>query len=257
VERPSTAYNLAVALLRLGRPSAALDALDDYLRTSDPEAEADRRAQARELLETALGSIAHVSLTVDPAGAVVRVDGERVGGEGVVRELRLDPGEHTVRVQAEGYEPSTFELSVLDGERSTREVVLERRTEPTGPARLRITSDLPAARVFIDGAEVGLGTYVDELEPGRHRVEVRAEGYVSFRRTLELAPGERREVQASLSRRETGPSLLEDPVFWIVTAAIAVAAGAAVGIGVAVGSTSEPPYGGNTDVVLQGLRFEL
>lgn len=251
-ERPSTAFNLAVALLRLGRPSEGLGALDDYLRTSDPEAEAERRAEARALLETALGQISHVTLTVTPTMASVRVDGVPVGGEGVMRELRLDPGPHAVLVEAEGYEPEAFSLSVLGGERIARPVSLARQTEPSGPARLRVTSSLASARILVDGEEVGLGTYVDELAPGRHEIEVRADGYVSFRRTLDLEAGERRDLQASLTRREL--PLEEDPVFWILTGAIAAVVGAGVAIGVALGPGREPPYGGNTSVVLQGLH---
>lgn len=252
VERPSTAYNLAVARLRLGRPTAALEALDDYLRISDPEAEAERRAEARGLLETALAAVARVTLLVDPPAALVRVDGEVAAGEGSVRELRIDPGDHVIRVEAEGHEPGSLELSVLAGERARREIALTRRPTPTGPARLRITADRPTARVLLDGEEVGLGTYVDELPPGSYAIEVRAEGFVPFRRTVELAPGQQRDVQAALTREDT-TDLAQEPAFWVVLVGAAALIGGGVALGVALGSQMDAAYGGNTDVVLQGL----
>lgn len=251
VERPSTAFNLAVVLLRLARPSETLRALDDYLRLSDPEAEAERREEARRLLELALGSIARVTLTLDPTSAIVRVDGQPVGGGGAVRELTLDPGTHSARVEAEGYEPQTLEIAVLDGEVTRRAVTLVRRPRPTGPARLRITASVATATIHLDGEVVGQGTWLGEVEPGRHRVEVRDEGFVPFRRTLEAEAGEQLEVQAALSRREE-EGLLDSSLFWIVAGAVVVAAG--VGLGVALASGTEDPYGGTTGVVLLGLR---
>jgi len=252
LERPSTAYNLAVALLRLGQPTGALDALEDFLRVADGDD--SRRPRARELLETALAAIAHVTMTVEPATAVVRVDGSLVGGEGPVRELRLDPGQHNVRVEAEHHEPEAITIAVVDGERVQRSVTLAHLPEPTGPATLRVTSAVAGASILVDGVEVGQGTYVDELEAGEHVVEVRASGHQPFRRTLLLSAGERHDLHASLLEDGSG-GLLEDPVFWLVVGGAALLVGGAIAIGVAVGSQPDAPYGGNTDVILQGLRF--
>lgn len=253
VDRPSTAFNVAVALLRLGRPTEAQRALVEYLDVAgEAPSEEERRAEARRLLELALRSIATVELIVEPADADVRVDGELIAGDTAQRRLPLDPGTHAVRVTAEGFVPQSFELSLLDGETTRREVTLVPDPTPRGPARLTIASSVASARIHIDSEEVGQGTWTGELEPGRHRIEVRAEGHEPFRRTVSLSPAERLDLQASLSHiRE--PGLFERPLFWIVAGALVVGAG--VAIGVAVGSGTEDPYPGTTGVVLQGLRF--
>ena len=58
VSRPSTTFNIAVALLRLGRSGEAVDALDAYLRATVNDAvERPRRRQARRMLEHAIEEV--------------------------------------------------------------------------------------------------------------------------------------------------------------------------------------------------------
>ncbi len=150
LDRASSAFNMAVAQLRLGRPSGALRSLDDYLRLADPtdEREARRREEARRLLELALASIARVELTLDPAHAQLELDGIPHAGEGARRELTLDPGPHRLEASADGYHRGVLELSVLDGERSSQRLALE--PIPAPPA---VTAG-PAARPARDGSLV-------------------------------------------------------------------------------------------------------
>lgn len=248
-ERAVTAFNLAGAQLRLGRPIATLDALQDYLRFAggrDP-----RREAARELSELALEAIVHVDLTLDPPHATLRIDGVLAAGEGARRELRLDPGEHLLRVEADGHVARSVTLSLLDGERASRSIALEPASGPTGPAHLRITSDHADAVILVDDVVVGNGTYVTELEPGAHVVEVRADGFEPFRRTFDLGPGERRDIQAGLTPSDSTP-FVEEPALWITIAGL-VLGGVGAGIAVAAASGQNPPYGGSTDVVIFGL----
>lgn len=248
-ERPSTAFNLAGALLRLGQPTAALDALQDYLRVApqdDPH-----RAETRDLTELALAAIAHVDLRVDPPEARLRVDGRVAAGDGEARSLRLDPGEHHMRLEADGRVPSSFTVSLRDGERASRSVALEVVTEPTGPAQLRITSDQARAQILVDHEVVGRGTYVSEIEAGGHLVEVRAEGFEAFVRSVELGAAERRDIQATLAPIVVRP-LAEEPALWI-TVALVVLGGVATSIVIAAASGDDAPYGGTTDVVLFGM----
>jgi hypothetical protein len=251
VDRPSTAFNMAVALLHLGRPTEGLSTLDEYLRASeDDPREVARREEARELLELALRSIAKLTLTIDPPSALVRIDGVLHGGEGATRELQIDPGTHSVSVGADGYTSSTFELSALDGELLAREVRLE---EVVRPARLRVTTGIDAARILVDGAEVGQGAWMGDLEPGEHRIEVRADGHETFRKTVALSRAERLDVRASLVPRGSG-TWIESPWLWIVGSVLVVGAGVGVGVALAT-SGSASPYGGSTGVVLEGLRY--
>ncbi len=63
--------------------------------------------------------IGFIDTDVSPEKAMVYVDGEYVGTaddfDGYPRYLSLDPGEHTISFQAEGYHPSTKTLNVTRG----------------------------------------------------------------------------------------------------------------------------------------------
>lgn len=117
-------------------------------------------------------------------------------------------------------------------------------SEETAPASARVvlTVEPPHATVLIDGAAVATSDAI-ELSPGVHRLEVRAEGFVSVERSLELAAGERRDVDVALaSIAPPPPPDAQRPVEerrapWTVIAlasgGVAVGAGAlALGLGV-------------------------
>lgn len=254
VQRPSTLFNIGVALLRLGRPTEALRALERYLRVSaDMQGESSRRAKARRMLEVALQQSAHLEVRVDPPSATLRVDGERVAGDGPVREVRVDPGEHKLEVTAPGHQPRSSRVALLPGERTETEVTLQ-KAKPQR-ARLVVTSSVPGAHIALDGERVGRGTWSSKVEPGPHQVRVTAAGYEPFERRVGLEPGGSAELHAALREKEQEKAgVLSKPVFWISAAAAAAAIGVGVGVGVAVGSDSSAPYPGNTGVVLQGLR---
>jgi hypothetical protein len=251
--RPSTLFNIAVAEVRLGRPTTALGSLRAYLRASENEpGENTRRDSARALLETVLETVAELRLVVSPSHTEVRVDGVPQAGEGPLRVVMLDPGLHRLTVSAPDYEPETFELSVLDGEQTAREVSLVPVPVPPSPPRLRVTSTVAEAVIRLDGAEVGQGTYVAEISPGDHRVEVQAAGYEPFVRTLTVEAGDQIDLQAALVPERR--SVLSSPWLWVGAGTVVVAAVAVVAAIVLAGGEVDP-YPGTTGVVLQGLSW--
>ncbi len=250
VDRPSTVFNMAVAELRLGQPTVGIASLDAYLAsTEDNPAEEHRRAEATRLREIARASVVTLHLEIVPPDAEVRVDGTAITVEGPSRDIEIDPGTHRIQVTADGYEPSGFELSVLEGEQAERAVALAHLPGPTGPALVRIAASVRGATILVDGEVVAAGSYRGQLQAGRHRVEVRADGYEPFHRVLTVEPEQRLDVHASLSRSAT---LFESPWVWIA-AGVIVATAAGIAIGVAASSGEADPYGGNTGVVLFGL----
>jgi hypothetical protein len=68
-------------------------------------------------------------------------------------------------------------------------------------AVVRLTSNVAEASLFVDGrflAPVGLITGGVALSPGRHRLELRHDGYLARFIELELAPAEQKQVDARL-----------------------------------------------------------
>lgn len=75
-----------------------------------------------------------------------------------------------------------------------------RGTEQGG--RLRIAGNVPGAEVLVDDAQAGItdseGVFEADVESGRRRVEVRAEGYTTFRGSVTVAPGSVAELEVTL-----------------------------------------------------------
>ena len=100
---PVIIFNIARCHEQLGALPQALAAYREYLRLS-PEA-SDRAAVAASIasLEKRVPQNSQLVVSVEPPGAVVQVDGKRVGSSPA--SIELPPGEHSLEVSAEGYEP--------------------------------------------------------------------------------------------------------------------------------------------------------
>jgi len=99
VPRASTRFNLARALLRLGRMREAIEVFDVYTAEAQGPAEAERRSEAVRLRAEAEGALATLRLTGLPVAAEVSIDGAVEAGQGSPRTLRIDPGQHRIEVR--------------------------------------------------------------------------------------------------------------------------------------------------------------
>jgi serine/threonine protein kinase len=164
-----------------------------------------------------------VDVQVSPAGRVL-VDGVPVGEGEVVSVHDLPPGQHVIRVEADGFAPIERSVDVEVGVRVRLSEVLVAapapdasrdvpQRPPTGdgvvpadaeeaaePPRVSLRSSPPGAEVFVDGASVGTAPALFEATPGvAHRVEMRLEGHQSASSELAaLKAGDRRTVELTL-----------------------------------------------------------
>jgi hypothetical protein len=131
--RASTAYNLTLALLHLGRGREALDLLAE-LRTQTEGDAAPYRDQLDTMRAHALKLVARVSLEVAPETATLTLDGAAVAGIGRARELVLDPGVHELQASAPGFEAHTLTLHTRAGDQLSETIVLRALPpEPSSP----------------------------------------------------------------------------------------------------------------------------
>jgi hypothetical protein len=81
----------------------------------------------------------------------------------------------------------------------------EKARKTTGS--LRIKANVKEAKVYIDDALVGLVREFDglsdrvEIEGGRHKIELRAEGYQSFAQDFDVEIGKTRTIRANLKKK--------------------------------------------------------
>ncbi len=136
------------------------------------------------------------SLFVDssPQGAQVYVDGELSGRTPV--QLVLGEGVHDVELRLEGYEPYRARVQIRAGQTtrlSPRLIALVR----TGT--LEVTSTPDGAEVYVDGSYRGRTPLALELDAGVHSVEVRLDGYNSYKARVHLRAGETARLHARLA----------------------------------------------------------
>jgi tetratricopeptide (TPR) repeat protein len=245
-ERPTTIFNIATTLIRLGRAQEALATITELERVADPRQHARILTDAAEIRRQAEASLRHVTLRVSPPTATVEVDGEIAAGDGAERTMVLDPGAHAIVVSADGHGTERFSL---EPGTDTREVTLGQLD-----GTLRIVPSVESAAVSIDGALRGTGTLELALPPAAYTVGITADGYHPFERTVELAAGASLTVDAALELIPPDPAITESPLFWgLLGGGAAILIGVGIGLGVAFGTTTEAPYGGTSNTVIVPL----
>lgn len=158
----------------------------------------------RELAFALAGEIFDATATVtmrsEPAGAQVEIDGEAVGSTPLSYRLPVGTHTYTMRLADHRVVEGTFELESSGGEDIL--ATLEQL-----PAALVFKDAPDAATVYVDGEERGLASERLELEPGAYDVEVRAEGFDTYREEVTLSAG---QVAEKRVRLEKSNPLLKD-----------------------------------------------
>lgn len=154
------AANLGDIELRNGKPRAAAKHLSYSLRALPPTASAADQKRIRARFEEARKLVAAISVRVQPEGASVLVDGEVAGTAPLADDVYVDPGEHTITAQREGYEAAT--QVVHAGKGDALEVKLELRPKAApiasqstmlAPARVSSVAFSPVAFNVVKSAE--------------------------------------------------------------------------------------------------------
>lgn len=103
----------------------------------------------------------------------------------------ISPGEHTLRVEAPGYEPVEMKVEVATGDKKVIEVLLAR----VGFGVLRLDADVGEVTLSIDGTphgawRQGQTALEAELSAGPHEILVSAKGYKDLRKTVNIPKGQ-------------------------------------------------------------------
>lgn len=156
------------------------------------------RDLAFELAGEIFNATASVSVTSEPAGARVEIDGDPVGTTPL--NYRLSLGEHEYRLELDKYQTvsGSFTLVADSSERIDHQLQAQ-------SGALVLLNTPPDAQIIVDGEPRGPANHRLELPEGSYEIEVRAPGYDTHRETLELTPGQ--SVQRRVQMDETHPLL--------------------------------------------------
>jgi formylglycine-generating enzyme required for sulfatase activity len=149
---------------------------------------------------------APISLSSDPTGAKVWIDGAEVGE--TPGRFDLDAGTRSVELRLEGHNGWRAAIEVVSDQPQTLETVLLIRAD----AELRIESTPPGAQVVIDDASPGRTPLALKLaSEERHEISLFKSGHELAVRTIELEPGERRSIAVQLKPRIGVIDLITQP----------------------------------------------
>jgi len=139
---------------------------------------------------------APISLASDPTGARVWVDGIEVGE--TPGSFDLDAGTRAIELRFEGHNPWKREIEVVADEPQTLETIALVKAD----AQLHIESNPSGAQIVVDNASAGrtpmdLSLASEEV----HEISLFKTGHELASRTVELEPGERRNLEIALKPR--------------------------------------------------------
>ena len=133
-------------------------------------------------------------------GVRVLVDGVDVGP--APWEGDVDPGKHTVMVRSATAASEAQTVELLRGARE--EVVATARS---ATARLEVRTSDGLGTIYIDGKAVSEGSYAADMAVGPHEIEVRREGFDTYKKTVTLT--DKQSVSESVTLRRPGESLTD------------------------------------------------
>jgi formylglycine-generating enzyme required for sulfatase activity len=147
----------------------------------------DQDSQTLELTLQALPG--RVSISSEPQGARVTVDGESVGRTPLLN-LPLAEGEHQLIVEEARHLPMEQSLLVTGRNIEQR---LQLQLEPAW-AQVALDSEPPGAAILVDGETVGTTPASVEILRGEHELTLQLQAFGDWQKTLKIAAGENQDL---------------------------------------------------------------
>src|SRR6478736_1532714 len=135
----------------------------------------------------------NLQASADGTGGDVTIDGVPRGT--IPNTFELTAGRHQIEVRKAGRKPFSDWVDLQEGELRTRDVSLESAEAPTGT--LLVNSDA-GGDVFVDGQRKDAApAIISGLTAGDHVVEVKKDGFPSWRQTVTVPAGQQVKVAAT------------------------------------------------------------
>jgi hypothetical protein len=190
VPNPALHYNRGRVLQFLARYPEALDAISRFDAEASPELKA-RVPGLPTLVAELRSKVATITIKTNVAAGRVIVGGKDMGPAPLPGPLRVDAGQTTIDVIADGYLPYHTAVDLTGGQTTVIDAELKTRA---ALGLLVVRSHTGEVSVSVDGRGIGLAPAEAELSPGSHPVRVDHEGYGAASTQVVIVAGERREI---------------------------------------------------------------
>jgi hypothetical protein len=141
----------------------------------------------------ASGGTGTLELNSMTAGATVFIDGKEVGALPLPGPLPLRVGQHTLKIAKRGYTEFLDVITIKRGKPTSLDIDLLPYA-----GIVRITSNIPGARVFVDGKFEGTTPLERELLIGKRTIRVTKAGYYDFIATVKSRAGLEKRLRVTL-----------------------------------------------------------
>ena len=223
-------FNIAMCEKALYRYVDSITTFRRFLSESGDKIKPELKAQSEQAVQEMLTLIGTLKLLDAPDEAEVFVDGKSIGKTPFKEGVLLDPGQHSVRVKANGFKPMTTEVTVASGAEIPLRAKLAKVT-----AWIRVECSSKGAAVELDGEAVGACPFEGEVKPGVHAVAVAGPDMERFDRQVDVKSGD--SVTVSVGEggaKGEGPEIDSGPSGLKIAGIVATALGVgAAGMGVA------------------------
>ncbi|MGH7331087.1 MAG: PEGA domain-containing protein, partial [Polyangiaceae bacterium] len=214
---PGIKKNIALCLKALHRYGEAIDELDAMLAAPPDAMKPETREAGKKILAEIQALIATLRIKVvlhrspDQTGnevphVDVALDGQSVPSEKLAGPVRTGPGDHIVVAHATGYGDATKKVSVVAGD---KDVLVQLDLVPvaagSGLGSLHVHSNIARAQISIDQVALANGSWEGGLPAGHHHIEVASEGYPTWSKDIDVANGQRVDLEATLGEANGPP----------------------------------------------------
>jgi Flp pilus assembly protein TadD len=198
---PNALYNVAKSYEKMARYDEAIDYYTQYLDL-DPRApdRSDVEETVRRLKKALKEKFQELTVSSDPPGADVYLDDRNTGLQGQTNYRgKVTPGPHTLFLDANGYEPTKRDFIMPDDKPLALDFKMK-KLENVGFVEIKVDQD--GARIFVDGAIIGLSPYKEKkaLVAGDHQVQVEQIGYMRWSQHVSVVRDQTTPVGAQLEK---------------------------------------------------------
>ena len=166
--------------------------------------------------ETEIQETGTISITSEPSGAEIYLDGEYQGTTPMtISDVIL--GDHKIELKKSGYEDWSASVSVKADETESVSAGLKPETEIQETGTISITSEPSGAEIYLDGEYQGTTPMtISDVILGDHKIELKKSGYEDWSASVSVKADETESVSAGLKPeteiQETGTiSITSEP----------------------------------------------
>jgi tetratricopeptide (TPR) repeat protein len=198
---PGALYNIAKSYEKMARYEEAIEHFQQYLDL-DPKASdrADVEETIKRLKKALKEKFQELAVSSDPPGADIYLDDRNTGLQGQTNyRFKVTPGPHTLYLDLNGYEPTKRDFNMPDDKPLALDFKMK-KLENVGYLEIKVDQD--GARIFIDGAIIGLSPYKlkKALTEGPHQIQVEQIGYQRYSQQVNVVHDQTTPVDVLLEK---------------------------------------------------------